>query len=661
MLPGLEPALVLGADHLERARAEEGAQRRLFGVDELEDGGAGGLRVARVRPPRGGPLIEAASTRNAHGASPAWSWTACQVSRKECEVWACRADDSGTMNPLNAAAALMSRLSYAQKFLLLGLVLLAPAGFTLKAYWDVQGETLALAHSGTGRCAPRRAANSLAVRFVQARGAAVQAAAGNPADLAQAVAAVNDAVKAVDAADGAAIRTDETWAKTRATVLQAATDKVAASPKAAYDSYEAAATAALALVVKAGDGSKLILDPDLDSYYVMDALITKLPALADWSVRAAALLRGDRRRHGLDPRTGRPRGCAGRAAVDPPRDRPAWFDTAFEHTAERTCTPAVDAPLAAVPAKSADPLAAVLKLEQVAAPRLDALLVARMDKYSAARNRVAIIVVLGGVVAIFLFAGFFVSTRRGVSEISDCLTSLQANDSTELSGALNAMASGDLTRAVAPTDHVRLTRRTRPHRRRGQRDPHEHGRVDHGLQRDAVLAGRRDRHGLRERRFRLGRVPADGRQARRRPAARSATSPPPHPLASAPSGGGARRVDPHRRPGGRPRGLLELRDLLATSAAAESVRPRWWRRRSRRAGGRAGGLLDGGAGRLDGLHLPLGDLGDVGDGGGVVAVALGRSPPSWRPSAGTRPRRNRRSRRPCRSRRPARTASRCRP
>ena len=128
------------------------------------------------------------------------------------------------MNPLNAAAALMSRLTYAQKFLLLGLVLLAPAGFALNAYWDVQGETLAFADSeraGVRFVAP---ANELAVRVVQARGAAVQAAAGKPAELAQAVAAVNDAVKAVDAADGAAIGTDETWQKTRAVVLEAATD-----------------------------------------------------------------------------------------------------------------------------------------------------------------------------------------------------------------------------------------------------------------------------------------------------------------------------------------------------------------------------------------------------------------------------------------------------
>ena len=38
-----------------------------------------------------------------------------------------------------------------------------------------------------------------------------------------------------------------------------------------------------------GDGSKLILDPDLDSYYVMDTLITKLPAMADNAGRAGDL------------------------------------------------------------------------------------------------------------------------------------------------------------------------------------------------------------------------------------------------------------------------------------------------------------------------------------------------------------------------------------
>ena len=62
-------------------------------------------------------------------------------------------------------------------------------------------------------------------------------------------------------------------------------------------------------------------------------------------------------------------------------------------------------------------LAAIAALQQAAAPRLDALLVARMDKFAAARVKVAAIVVLGAVVAIFLFLGFFVSTRRTVRNL----------------------------------------------------------------------------------------------------------------------------------------------------------------------------------------------------------------------------------------------------
>ncbi len=101
-------------------------------------------------------------------------------------------------------------------------------------------------------------------------------------------------------------------------------------------------------------------------------------------------------------------------------------------------------------ARTGAALAAVLKLEQAASPRLDALLAARMDTYSAARNRVALIVVLGGVVALLLFVGFFVSTRRGVREISTCLTSLQDNCSTDLGSALERMAKGDLTVEITP-------------------------------------------------------------------------------------------------------------------------------------------------------------------------------------------------------------------
>src|SRR3954451_12594651 len=299
------------------------------------------------------------------------------------------------MNPLNAAAALMSRLTYAQKFLLLGLVLLAPAGFALKAYWGVQSDTLAFARSeraGVRFVAP---ANELAVRVVAARSAAVRAAAGDSGDVSGTVAAVKAAVAAVDAVDGSAIGTDGTWKQARATILAAATTKVAASPHAAYDGYEKASAAALAAVVKAGDGSKLILDPDLDSYYVMDALITKLPALADWTGRVADLqVIGS---GALDDRV--ELASAQGALKSTQAAMTGGFTTAFDETASTALKPSLAGPLK--PFAGQPSLPAVGALARASAPQLDALLVARMHKYSAARDHIALIVLFGGFVAVF--------------------------------------------------------------------------------------------------------------------------------------------------------------------------------------------------------------------------------------------------------------------
>jgi hypothetical protein len=54
---------------------------------------------------------------------------------------------------------------------------------------------------------------------------------------------------------------------------------------------EAAIAAAKALVGKVADGSNLTLDLDLDSYYVMDVVTTKLPELMDRLGTIAALVR----------------------------------------------------------------------------------------------------------------------------------------------------------------------------------------------------------------------------------------------------------------------------------------------------------------------------------------------------------------------------------
>ena len=182
------------------------------------------------------------------------------------------------MNPFNAAAALMARLTYARKFLLLGFVLLAPAIFALYSYWNVQGETIAFAESERAGVAFVAPANEL-VLHGRGRPLGGRARRGVPAQ------AVERAVAAVDEADGAVIGVDGAWKETRAAVLEAVGVQARARQAPPTRRTRRRSRRRSALVIKAGDGSKLILDPDLDSYYVMDALITKLPAIADGTGR----------------------------------------------------------------------------------------------------------------------------------------------------------------------------------------------------------------------------------------------------------------------------------------------------------------------------------------------------------------------------------------
>jgi methyl-accepting chemotaxis protein len=66
-------------------------------------------------------------------------------------------------------------------------------------------------------------------------------------------------------------------------------------PLARDAKLEATIAAARALVTRVADGSNLTLDPDLDSYYVMDVVTTKLPEAIDRLGTVLALARGGQR------------------------------------------------------------------------------------------------------------------------------------------------------------------------------------------------------------------------------------------------------------------------------------------------------------------------------------------------------------------------------
>ncbi len=91
-------------------------------------------------------------------------------------------------------------------------------------------------------------------------------------------------VEAVEAAFGADLGT----AKALADVKSTAEAATSASGEATFAAHSAFIQAVVALIAQAADGSNLTLDPDLDTYYLMDASLGALPVMAE----AAAKLRG---------------------------------------------------------------------------------------------------------------------------------------------------------------------------------------------------------------------------------------------------------------------------------------------------------------------------------------------------------------------------------
>ena len=108
----------------------------------------------------------------------------------------------------------------------------------------------------------------------EAQSAAVR---GRPVD----AAAVRSAVAAVDQADarlGRSLRTSDRWTDARQLVQQRLTVP-SWQPPTAYTQYSDVNTKLLELTRTVGDSSRLVLDPAIDAYYVMNASLLRIPEI----------------------------------------------------------------------------------------------------------------------------------------------------------------------------------------------------------------------------------------------------------------------------------------------------------------------------------------------------------------------------------------------
>jgi diguanylate cyclase (GGDEF)-like protein len=347
---------------------------------------------------------------------------------------------------LRPAAVLVGRLRYAQKFVVVGLVLLVPLTLVAAAYVNLQRSQIAFSLKERDGVAYQRALLRLTVDVAGLRS---DLAAGRTPDLPAGLAAGLAAVDEADRRLGVELGVHDEWTATRARLVAAT----------GYDRVSAALSGLVDLIVSVGDGSNLTLDPDLDSYYLMDVLQFRLPVLLEAAGTGAdrvELAGAAPAPSAVDSAVTRVGGSSG-----VPRHTLATIDrglrtvarqtgrsdvrrAAIRHQAELgSLVRGLDAVFTEVvgrrdlslvqPGATGSLQLLVQRTGAEVAADLDLLLRDRVARFTAREQAVTVGTVATAAVALYLFAGFYLSvvplTRR-------------------IGGALGVVASGDLSERV---------------------------------------------------------------------------------------------------------------------------------------------------------------------------------------------------------------------
>jgi diguanylate cyclase (GGDEF)-like protein len=349
------------------------------------------------------------------------------------------------------AAKLAGSMSYALKFIVVGLVLVIPLAFVTKVHVD-------LANSQIEFSAKERRGVAYMVPLVDLT-ATVVANRHDSATRARVRHGDEDAaLRRVEAADrryGAALGVTEEWIAVQD--LLRSTHK-AASPPRVVRAYNLAVDALLALIIRVGDRSNLTLDPDLDSYYLMDALQFRLPILLDVSGRAVdqAVLAAQA---GQDPstdtlidlavangvlsstrsalQTGITTSVNSTDSEELRRDVPPSLAAADQAVLglERRLTAAVKQRTLAglgVERGRADPVSRArveaLSFARINAAQLDRLLAVRIADLSRRARTVQLVAILAGLLAFWLFVGFYLSVATPVRRMVAMLRAVAGGD-----------------------------------------------------------------------------------------------------------------------------------------------------------------------------------------------------------------------------------------
>jgi methyl-accepting chemotaxis protein len=352
---------------------------------------------------------------------------------------------------------LFRHIGFAAKATLISLVFMVPLATLGVQYFGTKAGEIAFS-----------AKERLGVEYTQAVLPAIQqaqrqrmwtmrwnASGSEPAELAAVRQDLDRALAAIDAVQarlGAELGTADALAAVKA--AQAKLPPASGDAEALWAAHGAFVESLIGLVTAAADGSNLTLDPEIDTYYLMDAATGSLPLLIET--------------------TGRMRGLSSAAAAAPASAALAhwkqrsfdadealgdYMDTRFAGGIAKVVAihPGLETGLDAGPAlhamhelhkkvealaKGSEPRPAAPELtalgntavdglfavQRVTLAELDRLLLARLDRLEAARNRTATVIVLALALAVYLFLSFLRVMNGGLRQLQRHIGAISHND-----------------------------------------------------------------------------------------------------------------------------------------------------------------------------------------------------------------------------------------
>ncbi len=208
---------------------------------------------------------------------------------------------------IELASMLMGRLNYLQKFTLIFVLFLLPLGLVTAHLFSVIGTELDFLQGEQRGVAYLKGTRPLMERIPQYRGMTNVLLNGDRSILPRLqqkrreVEQAFDQLEKVDQELGSALGTGERVTRLRRHWDELVTMSEESDAKEAFTGYTDLIDELIELITHIGDTSSLILDPELDSYYLMDMLILRLPPLTNYAGEIRGLASGIAARHTITP------------------------------------------------------------------------------------------------------------------------------------------------------------------------------------------------------------------------------------------------------------------------------------------------------------------------------------------------------------------------